>query len=858
MTDRSVTREQLEQAIAAQEQLRGTLDDTVVDAAIGALRAHLDLLEADEAVAPRRRLATVMFVDIVDSTGLLRDRDPEETMTIMDSALQRLAAPVRRHGGRVTRFMGDGYLAVFGLPTSRENDPEMAVRAGLAVLDETTVVADELAKTHGLGRLGVRIGINTGLVVTGGSTEAADTIMGAEVNLAARLETAAPPNGLLISHGTYQHVRDRFVVERRGTIEAKGFLEPVAVYLVTGIEEPTRRGARPVVEGITAAFAGRDGELLGLERALDEAIGGAALTTVSVCGDAGIGKSRTVREFEDRLPSEVRTFRARAAAEDRDVPYALLKDLLVRYLGIRDGDGLEIVTGKLRAGTAETLDDDQATAVGRLVGFEIGDRPASDPKRLRDVGLRALGDLLRPTTQANVIVLEDLQWADEASLDAVDGLMAQLMMTPTLVVLVARPTFWAEQPRWDLAPGHRRIDVPPLDTSTCRSLVDDLLADVEGDTEAVAELLMTRSEGNPYYLEELVRMLVDDGVLVRAEGHWSTSAGELTGLRVPPTLTGVIQSRLDGLDRRERAALQRSSVIGRVFWEGAVVHLGGDGSALADLVDRDMIVAHATSAFGDTAEYAFRHTLLREVAYESVLLADRARLHGLAADWLADRAGERAGEFAGPIATHLEQAGRPAEAVGYLMRAAEIAWRSYAIDATVAFYRRAQDLAGDGATRCDIALGLAQAFRVQGDRVAEDALLTDAEEIARSAGDVVRVSRTLLQRAWYHYWNSDFDGMERAAEASAAAASDLEAPAALASARIARAWALMVLRRLPEAAAEAAAAEVVAREVGDRDVERSALNAVGLIAIASAPATSSTDTTPRREPTGISRARPMR
>ncbi|NIS35328.1 MAG: hypothetical protein GWN07_31895, partial [Actinobacteria bacterium] len=241
MTD--VSREQLEQAIAAQEQLRGLLADGVVDAAIAALRSQLALLDDDSPVDRRRRQATVMFVDVVDSTDLLRDRDPEETMAIMDSALQRLAGPVRASGGRVTRFMGDGYLAVFGLPLSHENDAEMAVRAALDVIAEAGRLSADLAESHGLPDLAVRVGINTGLVVTGGSTEAADTIMGSAVNLAARLESAAPPNGLLISQGTYQHVRDRCTAEAHGSIEAKGFPEPVPVYLVTGWEEARRSGA---------------------------------------------------------------------------------------------------------------------------------------------------------------------------------------------------------------------------------------------------------------------------------------------------------------------------------------------------------------------------------------------------------------------------------------------------------------------------------------------------------------------------------------------------------------------------------------------------------------------------------------
>ena len=254
-------REQLERAIAAQEGLRGILDDEIVEATIAALRRQLAELNPDPAVEQQRKLVTILFMDVVDSTNLMREFDPEESLAIMDAALQKMAAPVNNYGGRVTRFMGDGFLAVFGLPQARENDPEMAVRAGLGILETARGMARDLETNYQLESFQVRIGVNTGLVVTGGVTEAESTMMGSAVNLAARLESTAPPGGLLISQHTYPHVRGIFDLHPGQSVHMKGFSEPVQVYQVIRAKPHAFRFKTRGIEGVETHMVGRQAEL---------------------------------------------------------------------------------------------------------------------------------------------------------------------------------------------------------------------------------------------------------------------------------------------------------------------------------------------------------------------------------------------------------------------------------------------------------------------------------------------------------------------------------------------------------------------------------------------------------------------
>ena len=839
MTDHDLggdpARRRLEQAIAAQEGLRAALGDSIVDTTIAALRAQLDRLEPAARTGPRRRVVTVVFVDVADSTEMFRDRDPEETMAIMDSALERLAGPIRAFGGRVTRFMGDGYLAVFGLPVSREDDPEMAVRAGLAVQAKAAEIGGDL-RTRGIAPFSVRVGINTGLVVSGGTTEAEDTIMGSEVNIAARLEAAAPPGGVLISHGTFQHVRDRCAAEPYGEITAKGLPAPIPAFLVTGVIEEPLRGARPVIDGITTPMVGREAELAALGDALTGARSDGRLRVLAVSGESGAGKSRLIREFEDGLGPGVRRFRARAGPGDRNVPYALVRDLLARHLGIAIGDTIAEVRRKLGEGLAPRLGQDgeeRAVLIGRLAGFSLGG-PVDDPERLRDRALSSLAEFLSPDRQATLLVAEDLQWADGASLEALARLADHLTGTPTLLIVSARPEFWAD----GIAPvlDRHRVDIGPLGDEAAGLLVDGVLGSIEGETFRLRRLLLTGAEGNPYFLEEILRMLVDDGVLVRSQSGWAVAPARLTDLRVPPTLGGVVQARLDALGDAERSVLQQASVVGRVFWDEAVGELaGGDvGNVLGHLVRRDMVVRHEASSIAGTVEYAFRHNVLREVVYESVLLDDRRSLHSAAADWLLERTRGRSGESTGIIATHLEQAGRDAEALEFLTAAAEGARSGYAVDAAAGFFDRALALVTphDLDRRYDLLFGRQEISGLQGDHRSRRRALSELADIAGALGDAGKQALVAVECTWLEYYAGDFPAALAAAERAVLLAAKIGDGALQSRARSARAWAHLALDDLDSAGHDGRLAVSLAERAGHLAYQAAALNTLGMVALA--------------------------
>ena len=321
--DQSGERARLEQAIAGLEAQRAILGDAVVDPAVAALRQQIDALEPMP--EQQRKLATLLFMDIAGHTALTAHLDPEDQMAVVDTALTRLAVQVERFGGRVVRFQGDGFKAAFGLPLARENDPAQAIRAGLAIQEEARAIAVELEAARGLAGFQVRVGITTGLVFAGGGTEGEDAVTGAPVSLAARLESAAEPGTVLISRDTYAHVRGFFDVQARSPVAAKGFAEPAPVFQVL------RAKARPIyrlrrgVEGVETRMVGRELELRRLQKILEEVLADGERQMVTIIGEAGLGKSRLLHEFEnwiDLQPEVVQLYKGRARLETQGIPFA--------------------------------------------------------------------------------------------------------------------------------------------------------------------------------------------------------------------------------------------------------------------------------------------------------------------------------------------------------------------------------------------------------------------------------------------------------------------------------------------------------------------------------------------------------
>jgi predicted ATPase/class 3 adenylate cyclase len=859
-------REQLEKAIAAQEKLRGSLDDEVLDTTLAALRKQLAELSPELAVEQQRKQVTILFMDVVDSTRLSRALDPEENMAIMDTALQRLAAPVKAHGGKVTRFMGDGFLAVFGLPKARENDPEMAVRAGLGILETALVLAQDLKKERHLADFQVRVGVNTGLVVAGGTTEAEGTLMGSAVNLAARLESAAPPGGLLISQHTYPHVRGIFDLYPGKSIRAKGFSEPVRVYQVKRAKPHAFRVETRGIEGVETPMIGREQELKALQGAVQDVIHKRKSRFVTVVGEAGVGKSRLLAEFENWLalqPITFSLFMGRATPDTLDLPYALLRDLFVSYFEILDDDPVPVVRSKIADRLREALGDEAAYErnahfIGQLLGYDFRDSPhlrgvLENPQQLRDQALVYLFDFIKAGAVDTpvIIFLDDVHWSDDSSLDILDRMREELSAQQVLFVALTRPALFERRPSWGAGTLEGRLALEPLSRLESERLLAQVLRKVPEIPDQLCELIIRYAEGNPFYLEELVKMLVEEGVIVQGEPTWRVQSGRLPEIQIPPTLTGVIQARLDRLPGNERTVLQQASVIGRVFWDAVVSYMnraiqsGGVplepgskeiGWYLNTLQEREMIVRRKASAFSDAVEFSFTHAMLQEVTYESVLKRTRRLYHAMVADWLILHSGDRVGEVAGLIAGHLEKAGKNKEALEYLCQAAEMAASNLAINEAADFYARAIALTpeDDLERRYTLLMGQEKVFRMQGNLDGQRDILDTLGTIVSTLADEGKRVELLLQKAWFAYWTSELTEALAMAKQAVTLSETVGDQSLARQAYYAWAWMLFQHGDSDLALIQAEIALSMARQAGDRRAEGNTLNILGLILITQA------------------------
>jgi class 3 adenylate cyclase/tetratricopeptide (TPR) repeat protein len=857
-------REQLEKAIAAQEGLRGTLDDVIIDTTIAALRKQLEELSSDSVVEQQRKQVTILFMDVVGSTSLTRELDPEENMSVMDTALQTLAVPIKAHGGKVTRFMGDGFLAVFGLPKARENDPEMAVRSGLKILETSQGIAQDLEKDHQLAGFQVRIGVNTGLVVAGGVTEAEGTIMGSAVNLAARLESAAPPGGLLISQHTYVHVRGIFDLNPGKSISAKGFPEPVQVYQVKGVKPRVFRPKTRGVEGIEMPMIGREEELKALQGSFEAVLHDQKSWFVTVIGEAGVGKSRLLDEFENWLiiqPAPIFLLQGRAALDTLDQPYALLRDLVVSYLEILDDDSLSVVRIKITKCFKQVFGEEKAYEmkahfVGQMLGYDFHDSPylqgvLESPQQLRDRALVYLTEFITAHTVSTpvVILLDDIHWADESSLDTIERMREMLAAQTVLFVALTRPSLFERRPSWEKGSLQHSLVLPPLSRLESERMLGQFLQKVQEMPDQLCELVVRNAEGNPFYLEELVKMLIEEGVIVKGEPNWQVHSGKLLELHVPHTLTGVVQARLDRLSDHEREVLQQASVVGKIFWDAVVTYINKEIRSsgvllesdtfsifeyLSALQEKDMIIHHNASAFSDAVEYSFKHAILQEVTYESVLKRSRSTYHAMVADWLILHSGDRVSEVTGLIANHLERAGRNKEALDYLCQAAEMAATKYAIDEAADFYTRALALTPeeDLERQYILLMGHELVLKMQGNRDGQRDVLESLAMIVDSMADERKRVELLIRKAWFAYWTSEFPEALATAHEAVTLSDKVGDQNLCRQASYAWAWMLNQQGDTDLAMVQAKNALSLAHQAGDRRADGNSNNILGLINIA--------------------------
>ena len=556
--------DQLKAAAAALEAQRATLGADVVAAALRPLRERIDALESP--VAEERKLVTTLFADLVGFTAMSERLDAEDVRTVLARYFARWAALIEGHGGVVEKFIGDAVMAVFGMKQANENDAERAIFAALDMVQSLADLNEDLADEGG-PRLEMRVGINTGEVVIGavGVRRQEEWIaVGDPINVAARLQAAAPVNGVLIAHSTFRHVRGVFDLREVQPLALKGKSEDTRGYVVERAKPRAFRLRARGVEGVETAMVGREAELTRLQDAFLAASEGEP-GMVTIVGEAGLGKSRLLDEFVtwlDLLPDEVVYLHGRGRqGTDRDA-FSLLRDVIAVRFEILDTDPPAAVHDKLSAGFGDIgqdlldvgLDAGRSALIGRLLGFDLSAESLPvdiEAQTTRELGMAALIDWIagRAAHATVLIVLDDIHWADDASLDLATRMITEADQTRILIVCAARASLHARRPAWQAGERrHQRIDLVPLRSRDSRRLVAEILNKVHDLPDDLRETIVAAAEGNPFHIEELVKMLIEDGVIVRSVDAWRVAHDRLPTVRVPDTLVGVLQARIDALE----------------------------------------------------------------------------------------------------------------------------------------------------------------------------------------------------------------------------------------------------------------------------------------------------------------------
>jgi class 3 adenylate cyclase/tetratricopeptide (TPR) repeat protein len=670
-------------------------------------------------MAGERRTVTMLFADIQGSTAAAEQLDPEEWAEIVNGAFERLIRPVYRYEGTLARLMGDAILAFFGAPIAHEDDAERAVMVGLEMLNAVKPYAREVKDRWGVD-VDLRVGINTGLVVVGevGSDMRVEySALGDAVNVAARMEQTAAPGTLQVAGDTHRLIQRLFEFEELEPIHAKGKTEPVPAYRVTGIRErpTTTRG----ILGRAAPLVGRSSELATLRHVVEEVRQGKG-QICSVIGEAGVGKSRLAAALKSELAAEdclgswpeeegkadhVQWAEARCLSYNTSVAYAPFIDLFSRIFGIETIDDESTARASVASAVERVFPQDSTPIVSYLcvmLGIDPGEDDAAIIKALPAPELQrrifaAVIDYIETcsVSKPSVLLVEDLHWSDAVSLALLEELMRATNRTMLAILVLMRPyrddASWGFHESADRHYSHRytAVRLRPLDDQASKNMVEGLLG-THGLPGSLERAVLTRSEGNPFFVEEIVRVLLESGTLVEREGEWVVE-GDLDQMSISGGLSGLVTARLDRLDDFSKLVAQFASVLGREFEFEELVALADDRehteTALTDLMSRDLLMEQARIP---NRTYAFRHALIQEIAYNTILLKSRRSLHGRVAEHLI-------AEGADPqeVSRHLLQSKQEVRAVPYLVAAGDQATRSMSLADAIRFYDEALTWAAD-------------------------------------------------------------------------------------------------------------------------------------------------------------------
>ena len=596
-----------------------------------------------------RKTVTILFSDVTDSTVLGERLDPESLRSVMTRYYDTMRTVIERHGGTVEKFIGDAVMAVFGVPVLHEDDAVRAVRAAWEMRQELEALNQELGAQWEV-RLRARTGVNTGEVVAGDPDAGEALVVGDAVNTAARLEQNAEPGEILIGEPTFRMVRDAVVTEAISPKTVKGKAEPVPAHRLLDVLP----GAAGVSRHLDSPIVGRGHERAMLQQAFDRVVTDRSCHLFTVLGSAGVGKSRLAAELAAWCALRARILTGRCLPYGEGITFWPVAEILREAAPLQEDEA----PGEIRRRLATLLDgepdaDVVAERLGQLLGVSEG---YAETEETRWAVRRLLESLGR--SEPLVVVFDDLHWAEPVLLDLIEYIADWARDAPILLVCLARPELLDARPAW--AGGKLNatsILLEPLSDGEAETLIRNLLGSPHV-ARSLSERIATAAEGNPLFVEEMVSMLIDDGILQQQDGMWS---GDIQDVQVPPTIHALVAARLERLSAGERAVLECASVEGKEFHAGSVASLAPEIAAaevsdrLRSLVRKELIRPERSDFAGEDA-FAFRHILIRDAAYQATPKEVRSRMHTRFAEWLEASAGARLPEYEEIVGYHLEQA----------------------------------------------------------------------------------------------------------------------------------------------------------------------------------------------------------
>jgi class 3 adenylate cyclase/tetratricopeptide (TPR) repeat protein len=710
-----------------------------------------------------RKTVTVLFSDVADSTPLGEALDPESTRAVMSRYFDAVQAVLERHGGTVEKFIGDAVMAVFGVPVLHEDDALRAVRAAAEINGELARLNNEFESTWGV-TITNRTGIETGEVVAGDPGRGQPFVVGDAVNTAARLEQSAGSGQILVGETTHRLVHDAVVAEAMGPIEMKGKSNPVQAWRVLAVVP----GAAGWNRRLDSPLVGREGELELLRAAFDDSVAERSCKLVTVVGAAGIGKSRVTNDFVRTVGATAMVATGRCLSYGEGITFWPLVEVLRDLAGISERDTPDEVRSRIGAlvppgDDAELVRERLAEMMGLGMAAGIQETFWAVRRLFEQLGDRPL-----------VVVFDDIHWAEPTFLDLLEYLALWIHDSPVLLLCLARPDFLELRPGWMATnPNSRRVSLGALSDDQSDGLITNLVggADVHPTARArIAEL----AEGNPLFVEETLRMLVDDGLLEPGDGAWSVTA-DLSDITIPTTIQTLLTARLERLPATERAVLERASVVGRVFWSGALSALctgdvcGELPQGLQSLVRKELIRPDRSEARRDDA-FRFTHILVRDAAYRGLPKATRADLHERLVDWFETKEEQSTGEYQTILGYHLEEAHRSLrELTRASDRTIELGKRGGTLLATAgrrAFARGDMPAAVNLLTRAVALLPAADRDRLEclpslafalletGDLARLESVAAEMTDAARASGDPGVEAHAVLLRLWIRLYTN--------------------------------------------------------------------------------------------------------